>query len=361
MRSKNIIVLIALLTVLLPFFTFLNQKAVATEQTYLNVVNPLTGDQWFNFTTLGKSVGDTFKINITVVNVTDLNTWQFGLQWNSSLLTFVSATIPSDSVFAGKIFVISGPDNSDPTMVVYGAALMYGVVPFTGSGRLAQVELRIANGVGQSPLSFEGKYVDTFLLNPNQVDISFTAVNGHYEYLEPALGLHDVAIVNLTSTKTVIGQGYAGNVTITVENQGDFAENFDVTIYANTTQITVLNFVLVTGTVQAKTFLWNTTGFAYGNYTINAYAEPLLEEVDIADNNCTCEIPVHVGVPGDISGPTQGVYDQTVNMRDVQYLILLFNTDPGSPNWKPNADVNNDGTVNMRDIQIAILNFNRHE
>jgi hypothetical protein len=80
-------------------------------------------------------------------------------------------------------------------MVVYGAALMYGVVPFTGSSRLAQVELRIANGVGRSPLSFEGKYVDTFLLNPNQVDISFTAVNGHYEYVEPAFYIRDVAIL----------------------------------------------------------------------------------------------------------------------------------------------------------------------
>jgi hypothetical protein len=48
-------------------------------------------------------------------------------------------------------------------------------------------------------------------------------------------------------------------------------------------------------------------------------------------------------------------------MRDVNYLIQLFNTNPSSPNWKPNADVNNDGTVNMRDIQIAILNFNKHE
>ena len=66
-------------------------------------------------------------------------------------------------------------------------------------------------------------------------------------------------------------------------------------------------------------------------------------------------------VPGDISGPTQGVYDGTCNMRDIQYLILLFTTKPSSPNWNPNADINNDATVNMRDISIAILNFNKHE
>jgi hypothetical protein len=100
---------------------------------------------------------------------------------------------------------------------------------------------------------------------------------------------------------------------------------------------------------------------AYGNYTIEAAVEPVLGETNTANNNCTCDMPVHVGVPGDISGPIQGVYDGICNMKDIQYLILYFNTNPTSPNWKPNADVNNDGTVNMRDIQIAILNFNKHE
>jgi hypothetical protein len=84
-------------------------------------------------------------------------------------------------------------------------------------------------------------------------------------------------------------------------------------------------------------------------------------EINTSDNNYTCPVRVHVGVPGDVSSPTQGVYDGLVNMRDIYYIILLFNTDPSSPNWKPNADINNDGTVNMRDIQIPVLNFNKHE
>jgi hypothetical protein len=118
---------------------------------------------------------------------------------------------------------------------------------------------------------------------------------------------------------------------------------------------------LAGGDSAAVMFVWNTTGVAYGNYTVTAVADPVANETNTADNNCTCNTPVHVGVPGDISGPTQGVYDGTCNMRDIQYLILLFNTNPASPNWKPNADINNDGTVNMRDIQIAILNFNKYE
>lgn len=171
----------------------------------------------------------------------------------------------------------------------------------------------------------------------------------------------DVATTNLAPAKTIIGRGYTGNVTVTAQNQGDFTEDFNVTIYANTTQITTLSFVLANGIAQAKTFSWNTSGFVYGNYTLRAAADVVPGETDTADNNYTSSVPVHVGVPGDISGLTQGIYDGTCNMRDISYMILLFNTRPSSPNWNPNADVNDDGVVNMRDIAIAILNFNKHE
>jgi len=184
----------------------------------------------------------------------------------------------------------------------------------------------------------------------------------HYPLMKHAhISEPDAAVTNVTSAKTIIGQGYGGNVTVTAQYLGDFTENFNVTTYANLTVIGTLNFDLTSGSTESKLFVWNTTGFTYGNYTLKAAADVVPGETDIEDNNYTCPVPVHVGVPGDISGPTQGVYDGTCNMRDIQYLILYFNTNPSSPNWKPNADINNDGTVNMRDITIAILNFNKHE
>ena len=118
---------------------------------------------------------------------------------------------------------------------------------------------------------------------------------------------------------------------------------------------------LTVGDSVALIFKWNTTGVAYGNYTITAVAGPIDNETYTLDNNCTCSTPVHVGVPGDISGPTQGVYDGIVSMRDIAYMIMRFNTRPGESYWKPNVDVNNDDVVNMRDIAIAIINFNRKE
>ena len=168
--------------------------------------------------------------------------------------------------------------------------------------------------------------------------------------------------VGVSSFKTVVGQAYDCPVNLTVSYRGDFAETFNVTVYANTTMFatqTVNNILNGTFTVLAST--WNTAGFPYGNYTICACATPVPGETDTTDNNYTSNVAVHVGVPGDISGPVQDVYDGKVDMRDISYLVLRFNSKPSSAKWISNADINNDGTVNMRDISIAILNFNKHE
>jgi peptide/nickel transport system substrate-binding protein len=186
----------------------------------------------------------------------------------------------------------------------------------------------------------------------------YNAINDAVSVAPP---VYDIAIDNMTS-KSVIGRGYCANISTALSNYGTYTETLNVTAYCNTTNFANLtDLTLANRTSTSRVLVWNTTGFAYGNYTIWAYAEPLLGEIDVKDNNCTCGLPVHVGVPGDISGPMIGFYDGTCNMRDIQYLILYFNTIPSSPNWKPNADINNDATVNMRDITIAILNFNKQE
>jgi hypothetical protein len=215
----------------------------------------------------------------------------------------------------------------------------YGIDLYTG---LFQNESG-TDGIGDAPYVIDADNRDRYpLMNPRT--------------LQPG-----VAVINVSPFKTVVGLGYCLNMSVTAANQGDYPEAFNVTIYANGTQIELQPVTLENDTSTTITFGLNTTDFAYGNYTINVCIEPASGELDVSDNNLTCIVPVHVGVPGDVSGPTLGVFDGTTNMRDIQYLILYFNTNPNSPNWKPNADINSDATVNMRDIQIAILNFNQHE
>ena len=172
----------------------------------------------------------------------------------------------------------------------------------------------------------------------------------------------DIAVASMAASKTLIGQGYTGAFNVTLENQGNMIETFNFTVFANSTVIHSAQVTLPT-VDSTLSFKWNTTGFAYGNYTLSAYAEPILGEIETGDNNYTYAALIHVGVPGDVSGPNLGVYDGIVDSTgsDGSYLVGHFNCRPNSPYWDPNADISDDGVINMRDIAIVIVNFNRHE
>ena len=176
------------------------------------------------------------------------------------------------------------------------------------------------------------------------------------------LALHDIATTAVTPFKTIIGMGYAGNISVTVGNLGDYTESLNTTVYANQTTIaTSMNNTLPSRGFTMLTLTWDTTNASYGSYEISAVTGAVLGETNISDNNCTSTVFVHVGVPGDVSSQIPGVYDGLVNVRDFVYIVQLFNTNSSSSRWKPNADINNDGIVNMRDLAIAIANFNKHE
>jgi parallel beta-helix repeat protein len=170
----------------------------------------------------------------------------------------------------------------------------------------------------------------------------------------------NVAIQGARPVKTVAGQGYNATIAIQVENQGWETRTTNVEMTLDTTTILTLNGLVMTGKNRTiLTYTWQTSGYSIGNFTVSATATTVPGETDTTDNNCTWI--VHVGVPGDVSSSTQGVYDKKCDMKDIAYLVMLFNTKPTSPNWNPNADVDNNSVVNMKDIAIAVAYFNQHE
>jgi hypothetical protein len=162
--------------------------------------------------------------------------------------------------------------------------------------------------------------------------------------------VHDIAVLNVTLSKTVVGQGFKCNITLTVANQGNLSETFNLTIYANTTAIETQAPTLANGTSSDITFTWNTTGFAYGNYTLSAYAWPVAGETNTANNNFTGST-FFVTVQGDLNG------DGTVDLSDAILLSNSFLAQPGDSNWNPNADINCDGIVDISDAIILSSNF----
>jgi hypothetical protein len=168
---------------------------------------------------------------------------------------------------------------------------------------------------------------------------------------------HDVAVTNVTPYKTVIGQGYSLNINVTAANQGDYEETFNITLYANTTAIATQTITLTSGNSTTITFTWNTTGFAKGNYTISAYASPVSNETDTADNTFT-DGWVIVAMVGDITGP-DGWPDGKVDMiSDIRAVVKVFGVVYPNPRYNPNCDINGDGVIDLiNDIRTVAKHF----
>jgi hypothetical protein len=141
------------------------------------------------------------------------------------------------------------------------------------------------------------------------------------------------------------------HVNVTVMNNGDVPESFIVTAKADGNTIGTMNVVNLLPTDSAVlSFLWNTTGYAIGNYTLSAVAGPVPGETNTADNTLVDGI-VKVTIVGDING------DDKVDMRDIGRAAKAFGTNFGDPGYDPNADLNDDHKVDMRDIGLAASRF----
>jgi hypothetical protein len=96
--------------------------------------------------------------------------------------------------------------------------------------------------------------------------------------------IHDIAITELTPYETVIKQGKTTYLNVTIANQGNVSEAFEVTTYANDTLIQTKTVALESNATIEVTFDWNTTSWLEGNYTLSAYAWPVRGETEITDN-----------------------------------------------------------------------------
>src|SRR5208337_13735 len=150
-------------------------------------------------------------------------------------------------------------------------------------------------------------------------------------------------------SKTAVGQKYNCSMNVTVVNDGESSETFNVAIYSNGTQIwTQIVNNLPIGGVDSLTYSWNTTGHAYGTYNMTAFALPVLGENYIGNNNMTTYL--NVTIPGDING------DFNVNLPDLTLLANAYGTTPasggiaGAPRaWNPNADIDCNNVVGLTD------------
>jgi hypothetical protein len=163
-----------------------------------------------------------------------------------------------------------------------------------------------------------------------------------------AVTVHDIAIIQVTPSKTVVGAGYSVNISVLVENQGTKTETFSVNVYYNSSLIdTITNVTLTAGSNVTLTSTWNTTEVNYGNYTISAEALLVhtITDTDPVDN-LHIDGFIIVSIPGDING------DGIVNVFDLITLCEAYSSALNTLNWNPEADINNDGVIDTLDVNI---------
>jgi len=189
-----------------------------------------------------------------------------------------------------------------------------------------------------------------------------------YPLTKPYGGPHDIGITNLTTSKTVIGQDYSLNISIKIINYGINTETFNLTMYANTSVIQSLtDIVLASRNSTTITFTWNTTGFAKGNYTISAYAEPVMGEMDTADNT----LPdgwIIITIPGDCAGadPMAPPWcDGKVFWQDLLVELVGYGATPADPRWTnyylARADFNSDNQIFWQDLLTVLVNYGKSD
>jgi hypothetical protein len=106
--------------------------------------------------------------------------------------------------------------------------------------------------------------------------------------------VHDVAVTNIVPEQTLIRQNQVVSVNVTAADPGNYTETFNVTLYCDSVQIGSQTLTLNTGESRVLTFVWNTTGFSVGNYTLKATASTVPYEVSTQDNTVTLQSPVTV-------------------------------------------------------------------
>jgi hypothetical protein len=150
-----------------------------------------------------------------------------------------------------------------------------------------------------------------------------------------------------------VGQGQSLRINATAENQGNSVETFNMTVYVNETMIETKQITIINGSATTITFVWNTTGFAYGNYSVKVYAWPVPSETNVADN--TVYDQVIITIPGDLNG------DHTVDILDALILASHFNVNQSQIGlWDASADLNNDGIIDLLDAILLARHFNEH-
>jgi len=347
MKAKTIhpIYILTLLTATL-IMALTPPQAISTETTTV-YIDPKNGHSSF---------GESYTINVSVTNVTNLYTWQLRLSFNPSILNCTEVSVPPDNIFGGLIFIPSPPiiDNvigDISALCAYATNETHGI---NGSGILCQIDF-ISKTPAITSLHLVKKGTEcwgcTYLQDPNNNFIPFEPIDG---------------------TVTVESPDFSENRFDVTQN----GETYPVTVFSNST-VTDLNFnqtlkvmsFMVEGPTDTKGASSVVFSKALLNGTLAVKVDSTAVYYTISENathnflhftyqHSTKNVKILLTLKGDING------DRKIDMRDIYTVAKAYGSYPGHPRWNPLADLTgpdgiSDGKVDMRDIYAVAKEFGR--
>jgi len=195
------------------------------------------------FSTTTTSVGYEWNVTVSVKNATDIASYQVKLNFNSSHVNVVGASIPktdSSWVFYGKSTTLPSPviDN------VAGYTLINDSIvsgePFSGTGKLATIRFRITNAPPKEDNALSSAFAinnpDTFLKDKNgELILTTKKYDGSFRYAwfpkPPPTSVYVDPSINTFSTATT-SVGYEWNVTVWVKNVTGL-DSYNLKLYFN--------------------------------------------------------------------------------------------------------------------------------
>jgi hypothetical protein len=193
---------------------------------------------------------------------------------------------------------------------------------------------------------------------PNSGHVTFTPTN-------VVTVSHDISVSQATLGKTILGENCLANISVTIENHGNYDKTVDVTAYADSDFISrSANLTLPSGNSTTITLIWDSSGFSKGNHAIVVHADTVPNEGH-SENNDYIAGTAYLGILGDING------DGTVEMMDFYVLCNHYNHappdghSPGSLEYHEclNADIYTtpwgDGVIEMMDFYVMAQNYGK--
>jgi hypothetical protein len=305
------------------------------------------------------TVGETFNVNITVNNIANFTCWELKIYYLKGKLNCTGTVEGPFLKTGGSTYFNKTINNNYNT--THGSILAYSTLlgpnSVNGSGVILTVTFKALSG-GSTPLKLSDTKLGDEKIPPQP--IPHTTIDGTVLVVG---GVHDIAITEVTPMKTIVGQGYFVNVKVALTNQGEYTEVVNVTLYANTTYVGSQNVTLINGGNAIVITAWDTTSFAKGNYTLWAYAWPVPEETDTADNTFVYGW-VFVSLPGDVMPEFR-----VVDIYDVTVICAAYDAERGIDGgyWhdpacdrcphSPNLDINDDGIIDIYDVVICTSRY----